>query len=81
MAYAFNKMNLPIILTHHINSNEDAKLMAQWWDDLITEKDDLSEITPELNLHNSMIIKKTQYDGFYHKSLEDILIKEESVNL
>ena len=74
-------MNLSIILTRHINSNEDAKLMAQWWDDLITEKDDLSEITPELNLHNSMIIKKTQYDGFYHTPLEDILIKEESVNL
>ena len=73
LAHAFNEKNLPIILTRHLNSKEDAKLMALWWKDIITEKDDLSEIIPELNLPNSIVIKKTQYDGFYQTPLEDIL--------
>ena len=73
LTIAFNEKNLPIILTRHLNSKEDAKLMALWWKDLITEKDDLSEIIPELNLPNSIVIKKTQYDGFYQTPLEDIL--------
>ena len=73
LAHAFNEKNLPIILTRHLNSKEDAKLMALWWKDIITEKDDLSEIIPELNLPNSIVIKKTQYDGFYQTLLEDIL--------
>ncbi|MCK4357591.1 MAG: isochorismatase family protein [Candidatus Cloacimonetes bacterium] len=73
LADAFNEINLPVILTRHINSKEDAKLMAQWWKDLISEKDNLSEIIPELNLPNSIVIRKTQYDGFYQTPLENIL--------
>lgn len=73
LANAFNEMDLPIILTRHLNTEEDAKLMARWWRDFITEKDDLSEIIPELNLPNSIVIRKTQYDGFYQTHLEDIL--------
>ena len=75
LADAFDKLNLPIICTRHLNSQEDAGLMAQWWDNLLTEKDDLSEITPALNLPDSIIIKKTQYDGFYRTPLEDVLRK------
>ena len=73
LANTFNEMNLPVILTQHLNTNEDAGLMAQWWDDFITEKDDISEVTPELNMPYYIIIKKTQYDGFFRTSLEDIL--------
>ena len=76
LAHAFNEKNLPIILTRHLNSREDAKLMSLWWNDLITKKDDLSEIIPELNLPNSIVIKKTQYDAFYQTPLEDILRKK-----
>ena len=73
LATAFNELNLPIIFTRHLNTEEDAKLMARWWRDFITEEDDLSEIIPELNLPNSIIIRKTQYDSFYQTHLEDIL--------
>ena len=73
LADAFYKMNLPVILTRHINTKEDAQLLAQWWKDLITEKDEMSEIIPALNLPYSTIIKKTQYDGFYQTPLENIL--------
>ena len=42
LATAFNESNLPIIFTRHLNTEEDAKLMARWWRDFITEEDDLS---------------------------------------
>ena len=79
MADAFYKMNLPVIITRHINTQKDARLLTQWWRDLITEKDEMSEIIPALNLPYSTIIKKTQYDGFYQTPLENIL-REKDIN-
>lgn len=73
LARIFSEMNLPVILTRHLNTDNDANLMAQWWKDMITEKDELSEIIPDLDFPGSIIIKKTQYDGFYRTSLENIL--------
>ncbi|NQS98682.1 MAG: cysteine hydrolase [candidate division Zixibacteria bacterium] len=73
LAKVYEELNLPIILTRHLNSEGDAGLLAKWWKDLITEGDELSEIIPELNLPNSIIIRKTRYDGFYRTPLEDIL--------
>lgn len=73
LAHAFDAMNRPIILTRHLNTNQDAKLMARWWRDLITENDDWSAIIPELQLPNGLVISKTQYDGFYQTGLEDTL--------
>ncbi len=78
IAERYIKVGLPVILTRHLNSVEDAGLMAQWWKDLITEKDELSEIIPELNLPDATLICKTQYDGFYDTSLESLL-KEKDV--
>ncbi|MFC1528439.1 isochorismatase family protein [Candidatus Latescibacterota bacterium] len=77
LANAFNKINAPIILTRHLNSNKDAGLMATWWEDIITEKTDLSEILPELHLPEAIVIKKTQYDAFYRTPLEDMLREKE----
>jgi len=73
---AYHRMNFPIICTRHVNSPEDAKLMQEWWSDLIFENDDLSEIIPELNISHAIVIKKTQYDGFYQTPLENILIEK-----
>ncbi len=78
LADVFNEKNLPVILTRHLNTKEDAKLIDRWWKDLISEKDNLSEIIPELNFPNSIVIRKTQYDGFYQTPLEDIL-KEKGI--
>ena len=76
LAKVYDEMNLPIILTRHLNSEADAGLLARWWKDLITEDDELSEIIPELNPPNSILIIKSQYDGFYRTPLEDILRKK-----
>lgn len=73
LAHAFTKINAPVILTRHLNSVNDAGLMGQWWQDCITEKDELSEIIPELNLPDTTIIEKTRYDAFYRTPLERIL--------
>jgi len=78
LANEFQKRNLPVILTRHINRKEDAKLMGVWWDDLITEMDEMSEIIPEFDLPHSKVILKTQYDGFYETPLEGILKEHET---
>ena len=73
LAEAYHEMHQPVILTRHLNTREDAHLMARWWKDVITEKDELSEIVPELTIPDAIIIKKTQYDAFYRTPLEEIL--------
>lgn len=73
LSAAFLKMNLPVILTRHINTQRNAKLMGKWWKDLITKKSRLSHIIPELHFQGATIVKKTQYDAFYQTNLEDLL--------
>jgi bifunctional isochorismate lyase/aryl carrier protein len=73
LAEAFMGSNLPVISTRHINSDEDAMMMARWWKDIIRENDPLSETITELEFPKAIVIKKTQYDSFYQTSLEDRL--------
>ncbi|MEW6456988.1 MAG: isochorismatase family protein [Acidobacteriota bacterium] len=78
LSNAFLKANLPVILTRHLNNHRDAKLMREWWKDLIMEENVLSEIIPEFSLPRAIVIKKTQYDAFYNTPLENLL-KEKGV--
>jgi len=71
----FLKLNLPIVLTRHINTDKNAKMMKSWWKDLIRENNSLSEIIPELMNKKAKIIKKSQYDAFYETELEKFLKK------
>ncbi len=73
----FLKKKLPVILTRHLNTYEDANLMAKWWKELITEKNPLSEIILELRHPNALVINKTQYDAFYKTPLENLLKERE----
>ena len=73
MATVYIKKGLPVILTRHLNTTDDAQVMARWWKDLIQEGDELSEIIPKFKLPCTEIIIKTQYDGFYKTPLEKIL--------
>lgn len=66
---------IPIIFTKHVNTNENSRMMKKWWDGMLSGKDKLSEITPELNPHNHIIIEKTQYDAFYNTNLEEYLLQ------
>jgi isochorismate hydrolase len=69
----YRSRNLPIILTRHVNSPEDAKALGRWWRDLLQAQDPLSEIIPELLKYDALVIEKSQYDAFYHTDLEDRL--------
>ncbi len=65
--------NLPTILTQHVNSPQDALLMATWWRDVIRPEDFKSAIIPDLPTDGAIIIKKSQYDAFYGTKLEEFL--------
>jgi len=69
----FLRNKLPVILTRHLDDPSDTTLMTKWWKEMIREEDSLSEIIPELNHPDALIIKKTQYDAFYRTSLDDFL--------
>jgi isochorismate hydrolase len=45
---AYRDRNLPIVLTRHLNTPEDAGAMARWWRELIDADNPLSEIDPEI---------------------------------
>jgi isochorismate hydrolase len=74
----YNSMTFPVIMTQHINNGQNADMLAVWWGDLITGKDSMCEITPELHHKRVTIVKKAQYDAFYKTNLENIL-KEKGV--
>jgi nicotinamidase-related amidase len=71
----FSKHKSSIIFTRHINTEENAKMMAVWWNDLLLEMNPLSEIISEFDLSKGKIIKKTQYDAFYQTGLDRYLKK------
>jgi len=71
----YTTKSLLVILTRHLNSAQNAKLMARWWKDLIHEANPLSEIIEELRVPNGIVLKKSQYDAFHDTSLEDVLKK------
>ncbi len=67
----------PIIMTRHINTSENAKMMDYWWRDILTEESPFSELIPEIaNTRNlTKIIRKAQYDAFHETELNETLIK------
>ena len=71
----YTMKSLPVILTRHLNSTRNARLMAKWWKDLIHEANPLSEIIVELRVPNGIVLNKSQYDAFYETPLEDVLKK------
>lgn len=73
MTEAYFTGNLPVIITRHLNSPQNANLMGRWWRELISEEDPLSEIIPEMNFPGAIVIQKSQYDAFYKTGLEGIL--------
>jgi isochorismate hydrolase len=69
----------PIILTRHLNTDEDAGLLARWWKDLIRPGTGPGEIVAGLEGPGSLVLDKTQYDAFHGTGLEQIL-KERNVS-
>jgi len=73
LAQAFAARGRPVIYTQHLNSAQNAGMMAEWWEDLITADHPFGAIIPAFDLSAGVVIQKTQYDAFYGTSLEDSL--------
>jgi isochorismate hydrolase len=70
---AFSAANYPVIATRHLNTQKDAGMMSKWWRDLIDIKTAYSQNIAIDNNRNIHTINKTQYDAFFHTTLEDVL--------
>ncbi|HMA76659.1 MAG TPA: isochorismatase family cysteine hydrolase [Candidatus Krumholzibacteriaceae bacterium] len=71
LAREFMKNNLPVVVTRHLNTEENACSMARWWNDMITEDNPMSRIIPEFRLQGAKRLVKTQYDAFLNTDLEN----------
>jgi nicotinamidase-related amidase len=76
---AYAARGLPVILTRHVNTPEDAGLMGTWWRDLIKADDPLSGIDPRLERGGGIEVRKMRYDAFFGTSLE-LLLHEQGVS-
>ena len=65
--------NLPMIFTRHINTPDNAGMMAKWWRDSIRGDDPRSEIIHQLDTAHAKVIVKSQYDAFYGTALQELL--------
>jgi bifunctional isochorismate lyase/aryl carrier protein len=70
---AFRARGLPVIMTRHINSPEDAGRMSIWWRGVIAEADPFSRLIDELDVGGAVVMKKSQYDAFHETPLADLL--------
>ncbi|NMC13373.1 MAG: isochorismatase family protein [Chloroflexi bacterium] len=77
MVQAYARRNLPIFFTRHVNTIQDAGLMATWWRELIVKDNPLSEIDHRIDYSHGIIIEKSRYDAFFMTPLEENLRKLE----
>ncbi len=69
----FERFDLPVIYTRHLNTAENDKMMGRWWQDVITADNHLSEINSAFDTSHAEVIEKSQYDAFYKTSLQNSL--------
>lgn len=72
---ACREMDVPVIFTRHLNTDDDAGMMGVRWHDLIREKDARSKITAKLPVNDATVLKKAQFDAFFGTDLEEKLNK------
>lgn len=70
---AFSNAGYPVIATRHVNTPEDAGMMAKWWRALIDPQIAYSHNTTTNNPQKIKTLKKTQYDAFLNTRLNIIL--------
>jgi isochorismate hydrolase len=70
---AYRLSSLPVIFTKHINTPQNAGLIALWWKELISEGMDLSEIDPRIDSREGIVIIKSRYDAFINSRLDAVL--------
>ena len=72
---AFSDHRMPVIVTRHINTPQDAGRMSTWWRELLTEDNPMSRLIDELQCDGAVCLDKCQYDAFYRTPLTDMLIE------
>jgi nicotinamidase-related amidase len=72
----FRQKGHPVIFTQHVNTLEDAGMMAEWWRDLITAEHPRVGLSDHLEVGESPVIQKSQYDAFWGTDLDDMLTSE-----
>jgi len=75
------ELKIPVILTRHLNTPENAGQMGRWWRDLITRENRLSQIVDEITEPANPIIEKSQFNAFYKTDLEKILYRNNITQL
>ncbi len=71
----FLEHNRIVVQTKHINRHEDAGMMNQWWSELVTQENPLSNIDERLADNSTIPLRKPQYDAFLNTNLE-LTLKE-----
>lgn len=66
---AFQQAELPVFFTRHLNTEEDAGMMAHWWRDLLKRDHPGAELVSEISSLAGEVIEKPQYDAFYQTPL------------
>jgi len=73
LVQAYQDLDLPVILTRHMNTPQNSGSMDKWWSDLIQQDDPMSELIPQFAELKTAVLQKEQYDAFYGTDLEDWL--------
>lgn len=72
----FRKKKRPVIFTQHVNTLKNAKMLKEWWNDLITAESPLCNLSKKIYLPpGAPVVVKTQYDAFYKTNLKKLLNK------
>ena len=74
LIHKFREKGYPVLFTQHVNTLEDAGMMAEWWRDLITVEHPMVGLSTQLEVGESPVIQKSQYDAFWGTDLDAMLI-------
>ncbi len=69
----FLDKEMPVVLTQHVNTDDDAGMMKIRWQEMISIGHPHVAIIDELKKPGCQIIQKPQFDAFYKSNLEDLL--------
>ncbi len=76
LIHRFCHRRRPVVLTRHLNTDENAKMMARWWRRILRPDTPLSTLVADLDCSCGQILLKSQYDAFLYTSLEDMLRRQ-----
>ncbi len=70
---ACHNRGIPVFITRHINTKDDAAMMGIRWHEIILKEDPRSEIDKDILEAGGTELIKSQFDAFYKTDLEERL--------